>query len=219
MIPPSLFDELEKLGVISNDQALASYQQLQKLQDDAPTAKQVGRYALVGAVGAPAINSVGNVIRKGSITPRGLAADAVKGALGASVIPLVQHELDRRSEMRTLRRWGEEHKIATRLNDAVNFTLENPHVIGGAVGGLQGADGPDMLGGAIAGGAAAHGVTKLTDLVTQHKKLPANQAALAGMLARLGSPMVGNVAGGLYSKAKGALLTPDANDVGYGYDY
>ena len=53
----SLFDELEKLGAISDDQARRSLDRLDQLDKNKPTPGQVGRYGALGA-GAGATSSV-----------------------------------------------------------------------------------------------------------------------------------------------------------------
>lgn len=109
---PAFFDELEKLGGVSSEQARRAMDQLDQLEQSKPDAKQVGRYAVTGALSGAGINALGNVIAKKPFAPsaggtgwRGVAADAVKGAIGAGALPLVQSHLDRRAQMGTLRQF------------------------------------------------------------------------------------------------------------------
>lgn len=116
MLPPSFFDELrafEKRARVTDEQALASIGRAEKLQQNKPTAGQLGRYALVGGVLQPAIGAVGDVIQHGRAyrpEPRALAASAVKGALGAAAIPIARHYLDQRAELGTLKKYVAERE-------------------------------------------------------------------------------------------------------------
>lgn len=108
----SFFDELQKLGTLSPEHAEKSLQELEgavntlnKLEEQKPSAGQLGRYALVGGTLSPAINAVSDAV-KGTLkrpTARGLAGDVLKGGLVASAIPIARHELDRRAALHTAR--------------------------------------------------------------------------------------------------------------------
>lgn len=105
-------DELEKMGAVSTEQARRALDQLDALEQDKPGVKQVARYGITGAGAGAAFGALGNAIAKrpfavaaGGQGVRGLAADAVKGALGAGALPLVQSGLDRRAQMGTLKRF------------------------------------------------------------------------------------------------------------------
>lgn len=112
----TVLDELEKLGAVSPDQARRSLDRLQVLEQNKPTAGQVGRYAALGAATTPAINMAANVIRKKPILDsktmggkvRQVAADATKGAVGLGALPLVRGHLDRQAEIGTLKRFMKE---------------------------------------------------------------------------------------------------------------
>lgn len=107
----AFFDELEKLGEVTADQARRSLDRLDSLERNKPTAGQVGRYAALGAVAGPAISAVGNVIKgknpfEGATIKdklRDVAAQAAKGSLSAGAVPLIRGHLDRRAEEGTLR--------------------------------------------------------------------------------------------------------------------
>ena len=120
----SLLDELVKIGTVSEEDAQKALDRYESLQKSAPTMKQVGRYAALGAVAGPAIAAVGNAVRGGrapdvsllghlagakapglSGVLRGAAGSAVTGALGSGAVPLVRAHLDRQAEMGTLRKY------------------------------------------------------------------------------------------------------------------
>lgn len=122
----AFFDELDKLGAISDAEALRALESLQDLEDSKPTAKQMAGYAGIGAVSAPVVHALGNVIAKGhplsaplgsglgqlsrSAALREMGSQAAKGAIGAGAIPIVQQEYDRHSKMKVLRKWVKEHQ-------------------------------------------------------------------------------------------------------------
>ncbi len=111
----SLFDELAKLGAISDEQARASLDRLETLRQDAPTTGRIARYAAFGAATAPVVSAVGNVIAgKPAIQAAGMgrrlavrevANQAAKGALGAGALPLLQTRLDQHAEIRNLKKY------------------------------------------------------------------------------------------------------------------
>jgi hypothetical protein len=127
----ALIDELAKVGAISDEQAEEALERYHSLEKSKPTAKQVGRYALLGATAAPVISAAGNVLRGGydkskgisylghildAKTPgvsgaiRGVASSAANGALSSGAIPLVRSNLDRAAEMGTLRDYLKERQ-------------------------------------------------------------------------------------------------------------
>lgn len=118
----ALFDELAKLGAITDAQARQSLDRLDALEKSKPTLGQMGRYGAVGAVAGPALHLAGNLAKgrgvKGLVDvakneageayktlgrARTLGSSAVTGALSASAIPIARHALDRRAEMKNLR--------------------------------------------------------------------------------------------------------------------
>lgn len=116
----SFFDELAKVGAISDEQARSSLDRLDTLERNRPTLHQVGRYAGLGAVAGPAMSLAGNLIKKGpkgaldfggKSVLRGAIGDAAKGAIGGGLVPLVRNQLDRRAEMGTLKTFMQQHEL------------------------------------------------------------------------------------------------------------
>jgi len=111
-------DELLKLGAVSDEHAQKSLDRLDALERNRPSVGQLGRYGAIGAVAAPAIGAIGNVIRKRSPFEgatagakfRDAASMAVRGGLGASVIPVARTHSDRRAEVGTLKKYVAEHE-------------------------------------------------------------------------------------------------------------
>lgn len=107
----SFFDELVKLGSVSDDQARRSLDRLDTLEKNKPTARTALQYGALGAVAGPAISGIAHTIEHGvGKKPmfggaRGLAGQAVKGALSAGAVPIVQKALDRHSEMGTIKKY------------------------------------------------------------------------------------------------------------------
>ena len=116
----SFFDELAKVGAISDEQARASLDRLDTLERNRPTVGQVGRYAGLGAIAGPAMSLAGNLIKKGPAGAldfggksalRGVLGDAAKGAIGGGLVPLARNQLDRHAEMGTLRTFMKQHEL------------------------------------------------------------------------------------------------------------
>jgi hypothetical protein len=106
----AFFDELEKLGAISHEQARRSLDRLSTLEQTKPTGGQVARYGALGAMTVPAIGALGNVIAGKPLGgAREIASQAVKGALTAGAVPFAQKALDRRAEMGTLQKFMQEN--------------------------------------------------------------------------------------------------------------
>lgn len=107
------FDELQKLGAVTDEQAQAAVDRLETLERNKATPERVARYATVGAVAAPAIVGIGNAIKgkgfraglSGMAHLRDVAGDSAKGALGAGALPLVQQHFDRVGEEGKLRKY------------------------------------------------------------------------------------------------------------------
>ena len=60
----ALYDELAKLGAITDDHARRAIDQLDALEHNKPTLGQVGRYAApCGAAAGPVVGAIGNAIR------------------------------------------------------------------------------------------------------------------------------------------------------------
>lgn len=122
----SCIDELEKLGTITPEQAQASLDRLQQLEDRKPTVGQALRYGALGAVAGPTISASADLIRGNkpfkpaevSGAPishgrlRSAAGSALAGALTSGAIPLLRYQTDRGAEIRTLKRFLKEHQAA-----------------------------------------------------------------------------------------------------------
>lgn len=110
----------EKLAEVSPDQARRSLDRLDTLERNKPTLGQAARYGAVGGLGGAAIGAVGNAIEHGGALKGGtlkakvlnLGANAAKGAIGGSALPLARAHLDRRAELGTLRRFMQEEPHA-----------------------------------------------------------------------------------------------------------
>jgi hypothetical protein len=126
MIPFSQFCLAMKVaaaGPVSQEDAAAALQRYKKLEDGAPTMKQVGRYAGIGAVAAPVATVLKDTISGGKPILGGsgnrlrtLAGNAAAGALTSGGIPLLRAHMDREAEKNTLRKYvaqGVAPKIAS----------------------------------------------------------------------------------------------------------
>lgn len=91
-------------------------QKLEKLEQDPPEPRQLGRYAMLGAAVAPVTSLLGDVIEGESPwkvdaagrpdlkrTARRLAGKAVAGAVTSGFIPILRHRMDRQAEIGELR--------------------------------------------------------------------------------------------------------------------
>lgn len=112
----AFFDELLKLGFVSDDEAQGSLDRLDTLERNKPTVGQVARYSAIGGVAAPAVNVMKNAIKGKTLLEgagavargRHLAADAVGGAVLTGAVPLIRTHLDRRAEMKKLHQYLQE---------------------------------------------------------------------------------------------------------------
>lgn len=138
----SILDELEKLGAVSPDQARRALDQLDALEQNKPDARAVARYGISGALTGAGISALGNIIEKKPIGGlRGVGAMAMKGALGAGAVPLLQSHLDRRAQMGTLQQFiaQPEAKVAAEKDSGFLDTVKNIAMtdLGGPKGFLQ----------------------------------------------------------------------------------
>lgn len=130
----AFFDELVKLGAISDEEAQKSVDRLEALEKSKPTLGQMGRYGAVGALAAPAIGAVGNLVAGRPVFEgnnmvekvRGVAGQAVKGGLGASVIPVARTALDRRAEVGHLKNYMKQEHIGDYAPDPGASTDASP---------------------------------------------------------------------------------------------
>lgn len=117
-------------GPVSQEDAAAALQRYKKLEDAAPTMKQVGRYAGIGAAAAPiaaglkdVISGAPKVLGGPGARLRTVAGHAVAGALTSGGIPLVRAHLDREAEKNTLRKYvaqGVAPKIAAKKKEKIS---------------------------------------------------------------------------------------------------
>jgi len=118
----AFFDELSKIGAISDEQAAKALERYEALERSKPTGGQVARYGAIGAVAAPAIGAIGDVISgkrfESGKRLRGHLGRAVTGALTSGAIPIVRAHFDRRAEMGTLKKYLAERGIDTAHLDA-----------------------------------------------------------------------------------------------------
>ena len=101
----SFFDELTKLGAISDDQARRSLDRLDQLDKNKPTPGQVARYGALGAGAGALGHVVSRAIEGGerAVTRRSILGSAASGAIGMGAVPLVRGALDRHAEKKTLK--------------------------------------------------------------------------------------------------------------------
>lgn len=89
---------------------------LQKMEEDPPEAKQLGRYAMVGAAVVPVASLIGDAIEGSPLlkytpnnkvdlfaTGRRLAGKSITGAITSGFVPVLRHQLDRSAEIQQLR--------------------------------------------------------------------------------------------------------------------
>lgn len=109
-------------AAVSPEEAAEALNRYQKLQDQKPTAGQIGRYAAIGAVATPAVGSLRNVITgggpwHGGKVPggglRSLAGQAIGGAILSGAVPLVRSHLDRQAEVGKLKRFVQQNTPTT----------------------------------------------------------------------------------------------------------
>lgn len=113
----AFFDELEKLGYVSDAEAARALQSLQDLEENKPTLGQTLGYAGIGAVATPLVHAAGNVIRKRSPFEgvnlgdklRDAGAQVFKGGVGGTAVSIGQQQFDRHHNMSKLRSYVAEH--------------------------------------------------------------------------------------------------------------
>jgi len=107
------FDELEKLGAVSDDQANAALERLDTLERQKATAGQVARYGALGGAAGAGIGVIRNTISKTKGGVRGHIGNAVAGAISAGGLPVLQKHFDRKAEESTLKSYLEENEDKT----------------------------------------------------------------------------------------------------------
>jgi hypothetical protein len=107
-----LFDELLKLGAVSDEEARRSLDRLDTLEKATPSGGQIARYGALGA-GAGALGHIMSRAIEGGLnklTARSALGAAASGALAMGAVPLVRGALDRRAERSTLKSYlSQEH--------------------------------------------------------------------------------------------------------------
>jgi hypothetical protein len=109
----SFFDELVKLGAVSDLQAQAALDRMDTLERNKPTVEQAARYGALGAGTGLATRALGDTIEHGvqgalsseRFLPRRYAAAAATGGLMAGALPMIRSSLDRRAEMGVLKKY------------------------------------------------------------------------------------------------------------------
>lgn len=101
----AFFNELVKLGAVSDEQARRSLDRLDQLDKNKPTMGQVGRYGALGAGAGALGHVVSRAIEGGArtVTKRSALGAAAAGAIGMGAVPLVRGALDRHAEKKTLK--------------------------------------------------------------------------------------------------------------------
>jgi hypothetical protein len=99
----AVFDELAKLGAISDADAQKSIDRLDALEKTKPTGGQVARYGALGAGAGALGHVVARSIEGAPFGRRSALGAAASGAIGMGAVPLIRGALDRRSEKGTLR--------------------------------------------------------------------------------------------------------------------
>jgi len=114
-------EEMNKLAEVDAEEFERAVNRLEKMEKEKPDPTQLKRYAAIGAVLSPvasaaeklvtgdpllARNEAGKVMRMKTF--RNHLGKSVGGAIGAGVIPVVRHHLDRAAERRSLQRKIEE---------------------------------------------------------------------------------------------------------------
>jgi hypothetical protein len=112
--------EREGVGdeVVGPEAVAVALEKLEVLEKTKPAPHQLRRYAAVGAVAAPTIAGVGNIIQHGNPLGTGnfkekalrLGATAVTGALPGAAMPALGSYLDRRAEKKRLAEYMKERQ-------------------------------------------------------------------------------------------------------------
>lgn len=117
----SCLTELVKIGTISQEQAERSYNRLETLERNKPTAPQVLRYGAIGAIAYPGVRVLENAISGKTLLEgtgwkdkmRRVAGRSIAGAVTSGAIPLLRTHFDRKAEVKHLTNYLQEHRAAT----------------------------------------------------------------------------------------------------------
>jgi hypothetical protein len=101
------FDELAKLGAVSDDEARRSLDRLDALERNKPTLGQTVRNGALASGAGVLGHVIGRAIEGGANKPtaRSMLGSAASGALLAGGVPLVRTALDQRAEKGTLKQY------------------------------------------------------------------------------------------------------------------
>ena len=128
----AFFDELEKLGAISDEHARRSLDRLDQLDKNTPTPGQIGRYGALGAAAGALGHAVSRGIEGGHLSGRSLAGAAASGAIGMGAVPLVRGALDRHAEKKTLKSYLDQPDKIAFASSYDNPGALNPVIHSGA---------------------------------------------------------------------------------------
>ena len=102
----AFYDELQKLGAISDAQAQSSVDRLHTFEKNKPTAGQAGRYGALGAAAGVLGRGISHGIEHGKLpTGRSALGAATAGAVSMGAVPLMRGALDRHAEVGTLKKY------------------------------------------------------------------------------------------------------------------
>lgn len=109
----SFFDELLKLGAISDAEAQKSIDRLEALEKAKPSGGQVARYGALGAGAGALGHVVSRAIEGGerAVTRRSALGAAASGAIGMGAVPLVRGALDRHAETGKLKSYLKQEHV------------------------------------------------------------------------------------------------------------
>ena len=217
----AFFDELGKLGMVSDEEAARALQSLQDLEENKPTAKQTLGYMGIGAAATPIMHMAGNAIRgrpvlgDPTLALRGRArlmdmardagAQAFKGGVGGTVVSIGQQQLDRHQNMGKLRQYVEQSDA----EKTAGFLDATKKVLLTDVGGPKGILTP-------AGQAAQNAAPKMKKPGDDFKAWQAKQMAKQGgapppLPAAALKPKPNPMADALFAGMRGAKANPMPN--------
>jgi hypothetical protein len=118
-----LYDEMAKLGAVSDEQARRSLDRYDALEKARPTAGQVGRYGALGAGAGALSKTISTGIEHGRLpTGRAALGAAAAGAVGMGAVPLIRGALDRHAEKRTLGNYLKQEHVGSYAPNAPAMT-------------------------------------------------------------------------------------------------
>ena len=122
----TFFDELEKLGAISAEEARRSLDNLDSIENQKPSKKKMLEYGALGAASGPVISAAkdfagGKAVFEAAKHPvtgtalpfgrlRAAGGAAIGGALASGAVPLIRYHMDKAREKGNLRRFMDEYE-------------------------------------------------------------------------------------------------------------